>query len=188
MWKMIFLCKWMIFRFRVNFAGYKYFFQFSRKEKHVVLSTFWGKDPWTELLGTQLDLTKPAPNQKNVTDTSAEMSSFQPGCSILHHVQHHHHVRWFSLLSLYPGHSIGCWKWPFCPMHVILRYYLKGELGEVMCLQGENLDLHCTHIQQESTHLLKHQGISEEAKRWFPQGTDLEVTKSATPPDPVASG
>ena len=135
------------------------------KEKHVVLSTFWGKDPWTELLGTQLDLTKPAPNQKNVTDISI-------------------HIRRNVIISTLMLHSPPCsasssrsmiftaltLSWPFNWLLEMTflpnarHFYLKG-LGEVMCLQGENLDPHCTHIQQESTHLLKHQGISEEAKR-----------------------
>ncbi len=64
MWKMIFLCKWMIFRFHVNFAGCKYFFQFSRKGKTCCIIYVLGQGSLDRIVGDPAGPHKTSPQPK----------------------------------------------------------------------------------------------------------------------------
>ena len=133
-------------------------FQVSSRSVSGVEPTFWGigwslEDPIGTGHTTLCPWSRRNPPQKTHVTRNIHRNapSFQPWCSILHHVQHHHHARWFSLLSRYPGHSIAVGKWPFLAPYLwfrrqpnagILRYFLKGELGEVFCLHGGKRETH----------------------------------------------
>ena len=89
--------------------------------------------------------------------------SFQPWCSILHHVQHHHRARWFSLLSLYPGHSIAVGNDRFGPISVVMQAFWdtfwRVNWGKYCVCMGQNLKP-TPNPTRIPTHLLKHLGRS----------------------------